>query len=892
MRDSFKDFESPFLDPGLLMRVAGEELHGHPADLWRESPFDRLSIDLEDADAAESEVFETRRVVGANSNYAEMSGESGGTGLDELEEEDSERWNEAGFDTLAEEQAAFPEEGQEGEIHSETDEELDDEFSLSEECDSQHEEEVEIEQEDPLDPPDTMDQAAAQPRFPKAVRDRIEPLLAVSAVAAAAKWNREHHPKKSGIGLQTLRASLDSYLDSASIEQAMRNSPELRGLVSDSEAVFAVLIHQFQQKIYKSLPKQLGHAGEGTLDALGFVRHRDDSLNRMDLISRRFHAGTDGKSKSKAFKRIEEAYKKAPGIFVSLGTDVSPRTWYSLFVYAPFLGRPILNGVHVELMRRLRLAEKWLLTQRQYQNMSPVELGVALGIDEDHHGGRTKNNASMHTLGLAIDVGYIKNPWVAGQSDAPTRNSYFQAVTRNASRLLSGTEETVTPNWLFALGSDPGRTTESAHREIQKCHTQLQVYLSLQNDPDGLKTTIQRRSHGLNPGLVIGPGESIDAAVRRWAETIKSDRGKLQHAFGSGRKPVNGFLNFHSDLAVALRDHGCLAWGAIDLGGQQSGDMMHFDCRATGIGWTLALDSQRTVGGGHPCGSKRDGAATAAPSRPVAPAGALSGQDWTFNARTLPMRVAVYCPRAARSLDEIEMLVFLHGLLGSCPPVPKVPEDLVTKRPFELGRIVDASRRGVVLVVPHLDWFNLDKNGLGFGPLSQKTEKPIYHALGKPANLNGIVREVMAEISRDRGRTISLSRLILAGHSRAYGVLDPLARAHADTEMTRLDGGLSKLSHIWALDTTYSAPIKDWIQWLQAKPSLEVQVFYRPQGIVRTKGSDKSRVVDAPTKAGGLAFEGAVKSVGKRLRVTRVSAPENHCDVPAKRLPGLLAGLP
>jgi hypothetical protein len=38
---------------------------------------------------------------------------------------------------------------------------------------------------------------------------------------------------------------------------------------------------------------------------------------------------------------------------------------------------------------------------------------------------------------------------------------------------------------------------------------------------------------------------------------------------------------------IALRDHGCLAWGAIDFGPSASGDLMHFDCRNTGIGRTL-----------------------------------------------------------------------------------------------------------------------------------------------------------------------------------------------------------------------------------------------------------------------------------------------------------------
>ena len=35
---------------------------------------------------------------------------------------------------------------------------------------------------------------------------------------------------------------------------------------------------------------------------------------------------------------------------------------------------------------------------------------------------------------------------------------------------------------------------------------------------------------------------------------------------------------------MALRDHACLVWGAVDLGRGSSGDIMHFDCRLDDLG--------------------------------------------------------------------------------------------------------------------------------------------------------------------------------------------------------------------------------------------------------------------------------------------------------------------
>jgi hypothetical protein len=51
---------------------------------------------------------------------------------------------------------------------------------------------------------------------------------------------------------------------------------------------------------------------------------------------------------------------------------------------------------------------------------------------------------------------------------------------------------------------------------------------------------------------------------------------------------MNGFLNLHPDLVFALRQIALLAWGAIDLGPNASGDIMHFDLRTLGAGCAIA----------------------------------------------------------------------------------------------------------------------------------------------------------------------------------------------------------------------------------------------------------------------------------------------------------------
>jgi hypothetical protein len=579
--------ESAFLDQDILQFPPQNQFMSRVERLVTESPFDRFIAETQVTRSRKSDATEHEN----DDEHLESSDAAG------HDAEATDYSDDAEFDYSDGEDHAY--EDTDPDFPGEAQTDSSDQESRPDENESENSVDFQQEEKD-LAPAHTVDESAAQPAFAHTVRERVESLLDATQIREASSWNSTRHPRTSGIDAPTLRTRLDRYLDSAAIEKAMRSSPSLRDLSIDAHAVLAVLAHQFQQKIYASVRNHDGKIGEGTLDALGFVRHRGDSLNSADAVNVRFHV----RGNSRAFGRIKEVFKKDESVFADLGPDVSPKTWYCLFVNPPFLGRPFGKGIHVELIRRLRRAERWLQSRSLYRKMSPVELGAALGIDEDHRGGRTTNNSSMHTLGLAVDIGYLKNPWVAGQAESPTRNRYFQGVSRNVSRLLGGGEEALTPEWLASLGADANRTTESAHIQIQVRHTALQVYLSLEKDTERLKTAIHRGSQGPRPDLVIGRGETIDAAARRWRANITRDRARLKHAFGSKRKPDAGFLNIDRNLVIALRDHGCLAWGAIDLGASQSGDMMHFDCRATGIGWRLAQEAQRVTGANHPCTSK------------------------------------------------------------------------------------------------------------------------------------------------------------------------------------------------------------------------------------------------------------------------------------------------
>jgi hypothetical protein len=243
------------------------------------------------------------------------------------------------------------------------------------------------------------------------------------------------------------------------------------------------------------------------------------------------------------------------------------------------------------------------------------------------------------------------------------------------------------------------------------------------------------------------------------------------------------------------------------------------------------------------------------------PADYLGGKLWTFTAGTLSVPVAVFCPRAALSSGQVDVLVFAHGLLDRCPLPKRLPAGIVTDPPFGFGPVVQASGRPVVLAVPLLDWAN-PGGEQAFGKGGEH-----WHALARPDHLNQFVGEVLAELGRMRTSTApALRDLIVAGHSRAYDFLEPLAYSRHDQAMQ--EGALARLSQIWAFDTTYAGKVQRWTDWLTVNPRLQVHLFYRP---------------GSPTDPIGTEF---YQRRGPRLDVTRVR--EVHCAVPATRLPALL----
>ncbi|MGH7335540.1 MAG: hypothetical protein ACREKS_22900 [Candidatus Rokuibacteriota bacterium] len=454
-------------------------------------------------------------------------------------------------------------------------------------------------------PSPNTDSSVAVPPFCTLTRVAMPvPLLSARASADAVTWNQRHHARTSGIDPNHIRTDLARYVNlvivSASIHGFNQQNPKAQIALGTApiDAVFVEAVHQFQAKCFFE-PSQIdGRAGESTLDSLGLVKRRG-----LRSVARR---------NSTAIGRLRRA--DVPGV---AGNEFTANAWFDFMVNPTFLGWRFTAGVHLVLVRKLRTAERDLLSQNRFRCMTPVQLGKALGFDdksEVHRGARPDaSSASMHTYGLALDIKYAGNPFVQG--------ARFTEALKHAALLVGGlaiTQRTSEAFWASLAGTGD---TASVYRTVSLYDGYFRRYLALRNQRDELTAILQRweasRSSLTPSGIFERRTESVDQASTRWQRIVRRDYERLSSGAAPflTRDPRKGFLNLPQELVVALRDKACLAWGAVDFGSRDSGDMMHFDARVCGIGDRLAdLGGNYRVSRDHPC-------------LPWAPPPAASGAD-------------------------------------------------------------------------------------------------------------------------------------------------------------------------------------------------------------------------------------------------------------------------
>ncbi len=175
---------------------------------------------------------------------------------------------------------------------------------------------------------------------------------------------------------------------------------------------------------------------------------------------------------------------------------------------------------------------------------------------------------------------------------------------------------------------------------------------------------------------------------------------------------------------------------------------------------------------------------------------------------------SIYVPAVAMREKQIDLLVFFHGDYSPCKDCFD-PDPKTTSKKFGLDAQIQNSKRKIALAVPRIYW-----NGNNVSQVGGKWTA---------ANFNKFVEEVLDQIGNQTSVEPTLGNLIIAGHSRAYNILTPLAREFNQGAPATTTGHWAKLAEVWALDSTYGPKhVRALDAWASARHSVRfIAVLYK-----------------------------------------------------------------
>jgi hypothetical protein len=251
-------------------------------------------------------------------------------------------------------------------------------------------------------------------------------------------------------------------------------------------------------------------------------------------------------------------------------------------------------------------------------------------------------------------------------------------------------------------------------------------------------------------------------------------------------------------------------------------------------------------------------------------------KDNDANDRARPTMCSVYVPSALRNQKEIDVLVFFHGHDIDLCKIHKFDPEQVVKN-FRLDNQVEIAKRKVALAVPSIFWSYDGHPG---------SDLKNIRAAWSAAYLNAFVEEVLVQIGKLSSVRPSLGHLILAGHSRAYDILTPLADQFDLGVPETTKGALAKLDKVLAMDTTYgwgfehAKALENWARQLETKKPKPVQFI-----LVLSNGGTPPKV----WKAWRQRMDRAKVKLPTNLTVhEKTDKKDHHCAIVEKYVESFL----
>ena len=251
-----------------------------------------------------------------------------------------------------------------------------------------------------------------------------------------------------------------------------------------------------------------------------------------------------------------------------------------------FLGRSVGGGVIARMRDALAAVEASLKTE--YASVNP---GVSF-VDWCGIGGigGFRENGGPHTHGIAVDLDYGANPYIAtrtgshlgGEAAGIGLTGVREAAIAACDRIVGGTAD------LSARKphEDTGAVWDRFHAVSEAWKAYFGPYFSAANtlvkrppapnwqtcDASGFVSMVT------NKELIVDIS-AVPLQVLRDYEAVRIPTvvGGPSKSPAITRNPAHGFLTHPRHVSVAMCKVGNMRWGACDFGPLESGDIMHYD---------------------------------------------------------------------------------------------------------------------------------------------------------------------------------------------------------------------------------------------------------------------------------------------------------------------------
>ena len=256
-------------------------------------------------------------------------------------------------------------------------------------------------------------------------------------------------------------------------------------------------------------------------------------------------------------------------------------------VSCTFLGRNVGGGVIARMRDTLAAVEAALKTQYTAQNLG-IPFVEWCGV---HGVGGFREHGGPHTKGIAVDLDYTENPYIATRTGPHYGGEAYGATLGVRAAAVEACDRIMGGSGVADLACrKPGESTELVwdrfYAVSEGWKKYFSPYFSTVNHTVHRAPAANWQSCDIsgfaemvsNQELVV-PISMVPIQVLRDYEAVR-----IPTVIGSPsklppvtRNPARGFLTHPKHVAVAMCKVGNMRWGACDFGYAESGDIMHYD---------------------------------------------------------------------------------------------------------------------------------------------------------------------------------------------------------------------------------------------------------------------------------------------------------------------------